>query len=311
MSSRSLVVAAITAGGLACMPRTPGGAAAPALSPAPSSSRAATGDSRATWVWDEATVLAEKSRGDLLAFARAQRVGVLFVQAEPEYEQGPKFEALAALVGAASRQGGTITLVGGDPAWALPAHRGAALELVARAARIEARLAARGLPRSGRVLFDVEPYLLPDWRTAPEATGAAYGDLLRAVAEAGRAAGIGVWHTIPFWFPGKQVGGRALDELVLEQSAGIVLMAYRNRAQEVTSLAVPILAAAAKQGRPVLVAVETTCVDPPQVTFCGQTAGRFRDALEQIALGLQASPAFAGLAVHKYASWATLAGGAW
>jgi hypothetical protein len=299
------VVAAIAAGGLACLPRTPGSAAAPA------DSRAAGVGRRATWVWDEATVLSEKTRDVLLAFARAQRVDALFVQAEPEYEQGPKFEALAALVGAASRQGVSVTLVGGDPSWALSAHHAAALELLARAARIEARLAARGLARSGRVLFDVEPYLLPEWRAAPEATGAAYRELLQALAGAGRAAGLGVWHTIPFWFPTTRVGGRPLHELVLEQSAGIVVMAYRNRAPEVTSLAAPILAEAAKQGRPVLVAVETTCVDPPQVTFCGQPAGRFRAALEEIALGLQGSPAFAGLAVHKYASWATLEGGAW
>ena len=40
-----------------------------------------------------------------------------------------------------------------------------------------------------------------------------------------------------------------------------------------TSLASPVLERAASLGKPVIVAVETTCVDPPRVTFCGQPAG--------------------------------------
>jgi hypothetical protein len=300
MRASVTVVAAIAAAGLACAPRMPRPAAAP-----PSRAGA---DGRATWVWDEATVLGAAARDDLLAFARAEGIGVLFVQEAAGYEQGAGFEALAALVEGASRQGASVTLVGGDPSWALAAHHDDALRFVARAQRIEARLAARGLPRSGRVLFDVEPYLLPEWRTAAEASRAAYAELLRQVADAGRAAGLGVWHTIPFWFPTIDAGGRSLDEVVLEQSSGIVVMAYRNRPNDVEALAGPILARAARQGRPVIVAVETMCIDPPHVTFCGQTAAAFRAALEQIALGLRGSTAFAGLAVHKYASWAALEG---
>ena len=48
------------------------------------------------------------------------------------------------------------------------------------------------------------------------------------------------------------------------------------------------------------------CIDPPRTTFCGQTARALAEALDHIALALRASAAFAGLAVHMYASWATL-----
>jgi hypothetical protein len=301
MRASAMVVAALAAAGLACAPRMSRPAGAPPTSPAAA-------DGRATWVWDEATVLGAAARDDLLAFARAKGIGALFVQEAAGYEQGAGFEALAALVQAAARQGASVTLVGGDPSWALAAHHGDALQFVTRAQRIEARLAARGLPRSGRVLFDVEPYLLPEWRTAAEASRLAYAELLRLVADAGRAAGLGVWHTIPFWFPTIDAGGRPLDEVVLGQSSGIVVMAYRDRPSDVEALAGPFLARAARQGKPVIVAVETMCIDPPHVTFCGQTATAFHAALEQIALGLRGSTAFAGLAVHKYASWAALEG---
>jgi hypothetical protein len=304
MRASATVVAAIAAAGLACAPRMPRPAAAGPPSRVPA-------DTRATWVWDEATVLGSAARDNLLAFARAKSIGVLFVQDAAGFEQDQAFEALATLVQGAARQGASVTLVGGDPSWALAGHHGDALQFLARAQRIDARLAARRLPRGGRILFDVEPYLLPGWRTAGEASHAAYAELLRLVADAGRAAGLGVWHTIPFWFPTIDAGGRPLDEVVLERSSGIVVMAYRNRPDDVEALAIPVLARAASQGKPVIVAVETMCVDPPHVTFCGQTAAGFHAALEQITLGLRASTAFAGLAVHKYASWAALERGPW
>jgi hypothetical protein len=259
-----------------------------------------------TWVWNEGTVLSSDARRDLLAFARAKNVGVLFVHAAAGFDGAAGFEALATLVAAASRQGLSVVLVGGDPSWSLPAHHADALAFLERSARLRDRLAARGLPSSGRVLFDVEPYVLPQWRTAREPTIAGYVDFLRVLREAGRAASLDVWQTIPFWFHEHQQAGTPLDELVLEQSAGVVLMAYRNRQDEVRSLAAPLLARAVKRGRPVVVAVETMCIDPPRVSYCGQTPTALASALDHLALALRSSPAFAGLAVHNYASWAQL-----
>jgi hypothetical protein len=287
-----------------CLGRAPSPAASAKSPPPPPSS------GLATWVWDEATVLGVESRRDLLAFARGKGVDALFVHAAVAYDEGAGFEALAELVRGASRQGASVVLVGGDPSWSLPAHHRDALAFLRRAAALETRLAARHLARSERVLFDVEPYLLPEWKESPARTAASYVELLRLLRAEGRAASLDVWHTIPFWFPQIEVGGRSLDGLVLDEAAGIVVMAYRDRADDVQALAAPLLARAERRGRPVIVAVETTCIDPRRVTFCGQTAGQLGLALDHIALGLHASPAFAGLAVHKYASWATLAGGA-
>ncbi len=259
-----------------------------------------------TWVWDEATVLSSDARRALLAFARGKRVDALFVHAAPAYDHDPGFAALAALVEAASAQGISITLVAGDPSWTLPAHQGDALAFIERARRLQARLAARGLAYSGRVLFDVEPYVLPEWRASLDTTVAAYVDLLRALQNAGRAASLDVWHTIPFWFPKHALAGRPLDQIVLEQSAGVVIMAYRNHAEDVRALAAPLLERAEKLKKPVIVAIETMCIDPPQVSFCGQSPAQLASALDGIVLALHTSSAFAGLAVHSYASWTKL-----
>jgi hypothetical protein len=297
-ASLAPILAAAIAG-LACAPR-------PALPPA-IASRPPTPARTATWVWDEATVVSAPARQDLLAFARAKDVGTLFVHAAPGFDGERGFEGLAALVEAASRQGAAVTLVGGDPAWSQPAHFTEALAFVHRAARLEAQLIARGLPRNNRVLFDVEPYLRPEWRASPERARADYLALLRTVRAAAREEGLEAWHTIPFWFSTDAVAGASLDGLVLEESAGVVVMAYRNRTADVRSLAAPLLERGARRGKPIIVAIETTCVDPPYVTFCGRTGLELADALDELARDFGQAPAFSGLAVHMYASWATIA----
>jgi hypothetical protein len=295
-----LLLHGVAGGGCACS----GHASSPATR-TPPGQREAPGR-LATWVWDEATVEDAAARRGLLEFARQKGIDTLFVQAGAGYDAAPGFAALAALVDGAAKVGTSIVLVGGDPAWSLPDHRQDAVAFVRRAAALEARLAAAGLPRAGRALLDVEPYLLPEWRTARERTAASYVELVRAVRAAGRAASLQIWQTIPFWFPEVASGGQPLTGLVLDESDGVVVMAYRNRADDVRALAGPILDEGARRGRPVIVAVETTCVDPPRVTFCGQTGHELRAALDVLARAFRPAPAFAGLAVHKYASWATL-----
>ena len=293
-------VLAAGAAGLACAGHPPS-----RTTETPSGRGAAPGR-LATWVWDDATVQDAAARRDLLDFARQRGIDTLFVHAGPGYDAAPGFAALAALVEGAAKQDASIVLVGGDPAWSLPEHRSEAADFVGRAGRLEARLVAGGLPHAGRVLLDVEPYLLPEWRAARERAAASYVELLRAARAAGRAASLEVWQTIPFWFPEVLVDGQPLTGIVLDESAGVVVMAYRNRADDVRALATPILEEGARRGRPVIVAVETMCVDPPHVTFCGQTSHQLGVALNGLERAFRSAPAFAGLAVHKYASWATL-----
>jgi hypothetical protein len=83
-------------------------------------------------------------------------------------------------------------------------------------------------------------------------------------------------------------------------------MAYRDKAADVESLAAPILEHAAALRKPVVVAIETECVQPRYVSFCGRPAAELTDAIHAIATALRSSPAFAGLAVHSYASWQLL-----
>lgn len=264
----------------------------------------------ATWVWDQATVTSEHARLDLLAFARDKRIDLLFVHAAPGYDSPEEFAALAALGEAAARQGTAITLVAGEPSWALPAHHGDALAYIERVARLEARLAEHGSPRNGRILIDIEPHLLSSWRAARDRTAADYARIVGALRIAGHRAGLQIWHSIPYWFREVTVLGEPLDDRVLAASDGVVIMANRNQSSAVRILVEPVLERAAHHARPAIVAVETASANTPEVSFFGRPSGELTATLDRLHQELRGRPAFAGLAVHSYPGWAHLDAGA-
>ena len=304
-SRRTLFVplAGLAAFGLHCATRAPvtempasDGSAAVSTAAAPLS----------TWVWEKDTLLARPERGRLLSFLKARGVSTLFVHASPALETDAGFEALAEIVGAGARQGLRVTLVAGDPRFSLPRHHADAVAVIDRARRVEDRLIARGLGRLGGVLFDIEPYLLPEWKSSPQAVAETYADVISKLKSAADGASLEIWQTIPFWFHERAIRGTSLDRLALGASDGVVLMAYRNRAADVEALATPILERASALGKHVIVAVETACVPPPHITFCGRSPRELHDALLRIGSRLRSSKAFAGLGVHQYAFWRKL-----
>jgi len=260
----------------------------------------------ATWVWDEGTVLSPERQQRLLAFGRAKGVRTIYLHASASYESEAGFDSLVFLLSAAREQGVGITLVAGDPAWIHPERRSAALALIERTQRLNARLSRQNLALNGQVLYDVEPYLLPEWRSSPEQAARDYLALLDAVHAAGRAASLEVWQTIPFWFGEQFAAGESLERQALRHADGAVVMAYRNHASNVAALARPVLEDAGSLDKPVIVAVETACVEPSYVSFCGTSAPVFARDLQDLHRALRAFPAFAGLAVHQQATWQAL-----
>ena len=263
-----------------------------------------------TWVWDRDTAVRPEAQRSLLDFSRSRNIGTLFVQASSDYDAGGEFDEFARLAEGAAAQAVAVVLVGGDPSWALAAHHADAVAFLRLAERLGDRLGRRNLPVVHRVLFDIEPYLLQEWKTSPEIVEKQYVTLLETLQDTGRSAAIGVWHTIPFWLSERMVDGKSLDRTVLEHSDGVVVMAYRNKATDVVSVATRTLQHATELGKPAVVAVETKCVEPPYVSFCGASSESFDETLLRLASTLRSFPSFAGIAVHHYPSWRALAEGA-
>ena len=256
-----------------------------------------------TWVWRKERLLDAGERKALLDFARAHRVTALYVADAAELRGPPGFDALADFVRRAHVLDADVAWVGGDPSWGLDAHHASALALVDRAAGVNDRLRAASLPQIRSVQFDVEPYLLPEWKERPDTIARQYVALLASLRQATEAAGVALWVTIPFWFGEQAFDGTTLDREVLRYSDGVVIMAYRSTAAGVAQAAEEVLRHADAIGCRVVVALETSCREPPETTMCGASAAALDDALAEVRSRLGRFPSLAGLAVHQYDDW--------
>ena len=257
----------------------------------------------ATWVWKAAIVTEPSERDELLAFSRVHGVSSLFVADVPIFQTDAGFAALADLVRRGHAQGLAVSWVEGDPSWALTEYHAEALGVLENLRRVNARLRETALPEIASVQYDIEPYLVPEWRSRSEEIEAQYVALLDELRPAARTAGLTLWVTAPFWFDHQSFRGTAIDRAVLPRVDGVVVMAYRKSAASVADKAQGILRDARAAGRPVIVALELGCAVTPESTMCGESASGIDRALSDVHARLAGFSSLAGLAVHQYSSW--------
>jgi hypothetical protein len=225
---------------------------------------------------------------------------------------------LRALTAAAGRSGVAVEAVAGDPNWAVAneLHVRRVLDFVGgfnRATAPGARL--RGLQ------FDVEPWSLPRFQTAPQSTLGGYLDMVAGVvAVQRRTAGTPrVGFAIPYWFEGTNpktvidYAGRhapALDHLArllrVSPAAAVSVMAHVARISgpggitTVAKRAIDRLHGLAPAVR-ATVGVETTNSDPETPSYYGRSADVFVADMQTLSRAFMATPAFDGIVVDDRA----------
>jgi hypothetical protein len=160
-------------------------------------------------------------------------------------------ERLAGFVTAARRAGIAVAAVEGDPAMALDAGRAEALRRLGAIEAYQRRTPAEG--RLAGLQYDIEPYLLPDWRV--DAAGVMRG--WAATVEALRAsASTPLDMVLPFWLRDQPDAGAAILPALRRSADVVTVMAYRTDAAAVLSAAEPLLAWGTEARIPVRVALE-------------------------------------------------------
>jgi prepilin-type N-terminal cleavage/methylation domain-containing protein len=258
------------------------------------------GPARAVWVWTQPDV------ATLVAFAAAHQVDELYVAVGWSTPAGPAATWYTTLRDQAHAAGLRVDALGGDPSWADPADDGWAVT------DWTTRMAGTGL--FDGVHLDIEPYIDATlWAPANQAaTAAALTQALgSAAAAAGAAGGVPVSADVPFWYD--QIdggGGHTLLEQVVANTAGITVMAYRDTVtggNGVLDLVGEELDAARAAGKQVRVGLETSDTGTDNLDFSAEGATALATAADQIDTALGGDPAYAGIAVHHYTSWSTMA----
>ncbi len=277
----------------------------------PTESPAPGGPSLATWLWESAPILDEKERETFFAFAKEEKVGEAFVHAAARFEDAESFGRLVAFVEQAEKRRIAVTLTAGEAGWALAEQHERALQKLSFVTRVRDALKAKGVNWKARVQFDIEPYTLPLWQSERAALVDSYVRLLSELRASASSSDIELWLVVPFWFdhhPSPDADTTLLDAVVAK-SDGIVVMAYRNEGSAIADLVGEELRAATAQNRRLVVAVETTCVKPDRITFCGMERAALRESLRFVDAQLSKSAAYRGLAVHDYEAFRELGRG--
>ena len=216
---------------------------------------------RSTWVWDAQ----QWQETPLKVFMHAAQHGIGLVHVTVPVHNGvvQHRERLASFARQASQRGLKVWAVDGDPRMVLPGEHAAAVDRVraylAYNAKVDAEAAIRG------VQFDVEPYLLAEYTTAPAMWDKQYLALAEAVHKA--VQGLPLEWAVPFWWSDKP---ELLQALALFTS-GLNVMNYQTDAQKIYRSAVPFLDWAATHGKQVRIALESGPIE-------AQRASRYKRA---------------------------------
>jgi hypothetical protein len=248
------------------------------------------------------------ARASALAFAKSHAIDALYLQLASDYAEPAQFEGLSTLSRAAQAQGMTLRWVEGRAEWALPENHTQAVAALAQAAQINTQLMAAGRPPIRAMVYDVEPWALPEWEDDAANLISGYVAMVEALHEASTAAGIELWMALPFWFEQEAAKNAPDAESVLERADGVLIMAYRDNAQDIEQAARPMLEHATSLQLPVIVGVETKCVSPSFISFCDAGEAALVSALRELRARFDKDRSVVGFAVHELSSWRALDG---
>lgn len=184
---------------------------------------------------------------------------------------------------------------------------------------INYNLSAAPDERFDGVNVDIEPYILPDFKTAQPSVQIQYLDGLSKMIQRRDAAGINLpfGTVIPRWYDSAAQAqnipwrGTAtwLSEHVQNISDYVAIMDYRDTADGSAGIIQGVLgeltyANAIGKPRSVVIAVETLDIadggDPETITFREEGRTHMESELDKVYAAVGSDPAFAGIAMHHY-----------
>ena len=266
------------------------------------------GGPRGMWVWQTSTVTGSAERTALFNFCSSHQVTTVFVESQGFIAGNSS--SLGSFVQAAASQGIAVELLFGDSTWARAVNHSKAVKLAHDAVQFSKALSGS---RPVGLHFDVEPYTLPEWKSAQASIAGQWVDLLTKLRAETAGSGLRLSADVPFWLDGisltRSGTTRPLHKWVIDAVDRAVLMDYRDHAAPpdgIIDLASVEVAYGKSVGKPVLIGVETACgLSPTKITFCEEGSAKLEKAFQDARAALDPG-GLAGFAVHHYTSYRAL-----
>lgn len=251
---------------------------------------------KATWLWNTATITDEQT----LQFLLEKEVTTVYLQIDPSLPSEQYVEFISKMQAAHIE----VQALDGMPEWDTT-YFDAFWEWLSQY--------QQAYPESAftAVHLDVEPYLSAFWQENEPMAIYQYQELLHYAKEQANSMGLRLEADIPFWydevFYKNTFGQGNLAEWVIKHIDGVSIMAYRNTAYALKRVTANEMAYAEKYETPVVMGVETIPFpEEPAISFSAKGEKRMNRLLQQMADHYAHNHYFDGVAVHHVQSWMTL-----
>jgi len=282
---------------------TPGQAkAAPPVSPVAADDAQAGG--LGTWIWDAALIQTEPEK--VVTFASDHQLTAIYLQIDKHLP----VSAYQSFVRRAKEKQIKVEALAGRPEWAHSSQQQQIRDFLSWVKAYHA--AAKPEERFEGLHFDIEPYLLAEWKTNQRRVIENWMDSIRLIERETTGSGLSLTLDVPFWLHLVKVPDTdySLSAWLLEKADSIVIMDYRNTAlgnDGIVANARAILREAATLKKQVAVAVETyPSSEGPLTSFHSLGIEAMQRELQIAREQLSHYSSYAGFAVHDYQRWSEL-----
>ncbi|WCK53214.1 hypothetical protein PP175_17635 [Aneurinibacillus sp. Ricciae_BoGa-3] len=257
-----------------------------------------------TWIWN-ASVL-ENQQQDILHFASQNRITHLYVWVNAANAQKETYQKF---IEAASSNHIKVEALAGDPSWATLKAQKNIRQFLNWVKDYNASVNPQS--RFSGVHLDIEPYLLPDWKTNQQPIVKEWMSNIVMISQTMRGSLPGLTSTadLPFWVNALKTpdAKENLSTWIMKRFDHISIMAYRDKGvgpDSIYELSNPLIQEANGLNKSVIIDVQINPVkEGSNTTFNKKGAVEMRRQMNKVQDKFYYSSALLGFAVHDYSAW--------
>lgn len=256
----------------------------------------------AIWMWNTYAIWRDKEQ--TLQTLTQHGINLVYLQVDKDIP----VDVYRTFIREAGALGIDIHALGGKPSWALPGKQGEMYDFIYWVKAYNN--SSRSAERFDGIHLDVEPYVLPQWRTDRDTLIGYWMDTVSGfVEEVKTDSFLTTGADFPVWLdrflvPDGKGGATTLTDWFFGRLDEITLMAYIDNAQDIVKAVSKELYEAA--GKPVVIGMETMYNGEANSSFHALGRARLMGELDSVVRALSGYPSFAGHAFHEYDSWVAL-----
>ncbi|WP_134702674.1 hypothetical protein [Ammoniphilus sp. YIM 78166] len=261
---------------------------------------------KGTWIWDTPTMITHQD--EILSFSKEQGVTNIYLHVTRDQARPRDY---ADFIGAASQLDIQVEALAGDPSWGRREKRHHIEEVLDWVASYNLNVAEE--ERFAGIHWDIEPYLLPEWKTDQDQVLEEWLSNMDFVLKEGNLMSqLTNSVDLPFWIHQVEVPGyRDYDvgSWMLKRFDKVVLMDYRDTAQGEDGIIAHGLemvkkATAMGKWKSLIIGVEMAPSDEGnKATFYEEGYEVMERELEITSKVMEKYDGFGGVAIHGFPHW--------